>query len=414
MTDFFESFVRAAPFSWIAAAGMGVALASCLVAVLLRARLSTPQRWLAFPILCALALLTATAAAIAAVEIGRHDVSGQLGTHEAFVNVESVLIARGIARQLTGLALLGPIALVSLLSAGLLQWVSRKRPAVPPSLAAVVLGATLVLPLIVGALGASIYGLRAHAAFHTQWDPDPISWAPAVFRRLQDAYHLLTFVRATIMASAGAGLIAAVVWARSAGARPLGGARVAMASAIFAAGLGAFVSTRVQATDRPLPILPDNQRSGFSQEMPRFSHCPPPPAPAPVLEFSANDVQFNAEPVSPENFRDKLGTYQRMLPIVHPGRPLPPPSLLVLADVATPIARMLPYLFYAGEIEIVMLGSNPRPFTSSTLGVIERLEFCDGALSLREDGVPLSRYRTWRDLALAVDRSATILRMAVR
>jgi hypothetical protein len=75
---------------------------------------------------------------------------------------------------------------------------------------------------------------------------------------------------------------------------------------------------------------------------------------------------------------------------------------------------MFPYLFYAGEIEIVMVGSTRRPFTSRTLGIIERREFCYRAFLLGEDGVPVSSYRTWRDLALAVDRSATSLRIAAR
>src|SRR4051812_11584087 len=154
MSTFLQTFVDAAPFSWIAAAGMGLALASCLGAVLLRARLATAQRWLPLAILCCLALLTTTAAAIAAVEIGRHDVAGQLGTREELFNVESVVIARGIERQLTGLALLGPIALGTLVSARLLRWDLREHRAVPPSRARVALGVTVPLSLIIGALGA--------------------------------------------------------------------------------------------------------------------------------------------------------------------------------------------------------------------------------------------------------------------
>jgi len=421
MSTFFESlvresFVRAAPLSWIAAAGMGVALASCLVAVLLRARLARPLRWRAFPIfLCALALLTATAAAFAGVEIGRRDLAGQLETREALVEAASDAISRGIPRQLTGLALLGPIALVSLASAGLLRWVLRQRPAVPPSRAAVALGMTFVLPLIVGALGASTYGFWMHAGYIGLADVSPFNQDRVMLQRLQQGAHLLTLLRASITVSAGAGLIAAIVWARSAGARPLGHAGVAMASAIFAAGLGAFASTRGQAGDRPLPILTDNQRNSLGIVMPRFSRCRPRSTPASVLEFSANDVTFDRKQVSPEDFRDKLVTYRDLFPLFfYPKKPPVPPTLLVLADVATPIDSMLPYLFYAGDIEILMVGSNPRPFTSTTLGILGRREFCYGAFSLRDDGVPLSRYRTWRDLVLAVDRSATILRIAAR
>lgn len=423
MSRLFQTFVDAAPFSWIAA-GMGVALTSLLLAVLLRARLARPQRWLAFPVLCSLALLTAAAVAIASVEVGRRDVAAQLGMREAFVSADSVVIARGIARQLTGLVLLGPVALASLASAGLLRWALRRRPAVPTSRATIVLGATLVLPLIIGALGASIYGLRVHSAFHAQWDP--ISWEPAVFHRLQQTRHLLTLLRAGIVASAGAGLIAAVVWARSAGTRPLGRSRVATASAIFAAGLGAFVSTRGRAAERPLPILTSNQRDDlshfgivYSQEMPRFSRCQPLSDPAPMLEFSGKDVLFDRVQVSPEEFRDKLDTYRRLFPLLHPGKTVPPSTLLVLADVVTPIDRTIPYLLYAdllypGKVEIVMVGSNPLSFASKTLGLIERHEFCSRVFSLREDAVPLSRYRTWRDLAEAVDRSAAVLRISAQ
>jgi hypothetical protein len=418
MSTFFQSFADAAPFSWIAAT-MGAVVASWLLAVLLRARLATPRRWLGFPILCSLALVITTAAAIAAVEIGRRDVAGQLGTRQELFNVASNVISRGIARQFAGLALLGPIALVFLVSASLLRWDLRERSAVPAPRARGALGVIVVLPLIIGAVGAFIYGLSVHAGWVGLAAVDPSEKERVMLERLQRADHLLTLLRASVVAAAGAGSIAAIAWARAAGARPLGRARVAMASVLFAAGLGAFVSTRGQAADRPLQMLAYNQRNSFgtvfSQEMPRFSRCPPLSAGAPVLEFSTSEVMFDGGQVSPEDIHDKLVTEQISFPLLHPGQPPRPPTMHVVADVATPIDRMLPYLAYAGDVEIVMVGSNPRPFASRTLGVIERREFCFRAFSLREDdGVPLSGYRTWRDLALAVDRSAAVLRIAAR
>ena len=111
-------------------------------------------------------------------------------------------------------------------------------------------------------------------------------------------------MRASIVVSSGAGLISVIVWARSAGARPPGRTRAAMAGAMFAAGLGMFILARVHAADgTPLPILTNNQRNSFgvvySQEMPRFSRCLPAPEGAPALEFSPNKVLFNREFVSP-------------------------------------------------------------------------------------------------------------------
>ena len=418
MSTFSQWILDAAPFSRIAVGGMGLALVSCLLALLLRARLATLQRGPAFLILlCALSLLTATGAAIAGVEVGRGNLAEQLVAREA--PAVGLDITRGIARQLACLALLGPIALVSLLSAGLLRWVSRKGPVVRPSRAAVVLRTVVVLPLLVGALGASAYGLWVHAGYVAITSADPPSKESAMLERLQQAYHLLRLIRAVIMVAAGAGLISAIAWARSAGGRPPGRARVAIAAATFAVGLGAFILTRAGAADRmPLTILKGNRRNSFgivyAQEMPRFSRCLPAPAGAPVLEFSPNKVLFNRGLVNPGELHDNLATQRSLLPLLHPGEPLSPPALLVLADVATPTNRVIPYLEQAGEIEIFMVGSNPRPFASRTLGIIDRWEFCFGAFSLRPDGVSLSAYRTWRDLALAVERSGAVLGIAAR
>jgi hypothetical protein len=84
MSTFLQGGVDAAPFSWIAVVGVGVALVSCLLALLLRAPLATQQHGCAFPILlCSLALLTATGATIAGVEVGRGDLAAQLVAREA-------------------------------------------------------------------------------------------------------------------------------------------------------------------------------------------------------------------------------------------------------------------------------------------------------------------------------------------
>jgi hypothetical protein len=240
-----------------------------------------------------------------------------------------------------------------------------------------------------------------------------------MFDRLQQAYHLLRLMRGSIVVSGAAGLVSAIAWARSAGVRPASRTHLAMVGAIFVAGLGAFVSARVHAADRtPLPILTSNQRNSFgivySQEMPRFSRCAPPSEAAPVLEFSPDKVLFDRGLVGPGELKDKLATQRSLFPLLHPGTPLPAPALLVLADVATPTDRVIPYLERAGDIEIFIVGSNPHPFASRTLGIIDRREFCMRAFSLRQDGVPLSSYRTWRDLSLAVERSAPVLGIAAR
>ena len=419
MSASFQSVAEAAPFSWLAVVGMGVALASCLLAFLLRTRIVASRRGRAFPALfCSLALLIATGAAVVGVEVGRREVAEQLLGPDAAA-VASDTVARGIVRQLACLALLGPIALVSLLSAALFRWIQRRESAARPSRATVALGTTLVLPVVVGALGASIYGLWVHAGYVANAYVDPSGKELALLERLQQAYHLLRLLRASIVVSAAAGLVSTILWVRSGAAQPPSRGRVAMAGALFAAGLGAFVLTRAHAADgTPLSILTGNQRSSFgvvyTQKMPHFSRCQPPAARAPVLEFSPQDVLFDRGSVSPGELKDRLATQRDLFPVLHPGEPLPPPALMVVADVATPIDRVMPYLERAGEIEIFMVGANPRSFESRTLGIIDRREFCFRAFFLREDGVSLSTYRTWGDLALAVERSAAVLKTVAR
>lgn len=177
--------------------------------------------------------------------------------------------------------------------------------------------------------------------------------------------------------------------------------------------------TRAHAADRvPLPILTSNQRNSlgivYAQRLPRFSRCLQAPAGAPVLELSGNEVLFNRGLVSPGELAKKLATHRDLLPLLHPGEPLPAPALLVLADVATPTDKVIPYLERAAEIEIFMVGSAPRSVASRTLGVIDRREFCSRAFSLRANGAPLSAYPTWGDLALAVERSAAVIGITAR
>jgi hypothetical protein len=73
----------------------------------------------------------------------------------------------------------------------------------------------VVLPLLLGALGASIYGLWVHAGYVAITSVDSASKEPAMLERLQQAYHLLHLMPASIVVSAGAGLISAILWAPS-------------------------------------------------------------------------------------------------------------------------------------------------------------------------------------------------------
>jgi len=69
--------------------------------------------------------------------------------------------------------------------------VLRKLAAVPPSRTAVLLGTTVVLPLLIGALGASIYGLWVHAGWIGLSDVEPWDKERVMLQRLRQADHLL-------------------------------------------------------------------------------------------------------------------------------------------------------------------------------------------------------------------------------
>ena len=354
MSTFLHGAVDAAPFSWIAAAGTGVALVSCLLALLLRARLATPQRRRAIPLLvCALALLTAIGAAIAGVDIGRGDLAEQLVAREAPAVASD--ITRGIARQLAGLALLGPIALVSLLSAGLLRLVFRKGPS----------------RSAFARRSRARHGRGAAAAPRRSWRVH--LWIVGARRLRRDRLRGSAQQGIRDARTTAAGVSLAAPDARE--HRGLGGRGLDRGCRVGAIGGTSAARPRWDGDSmRPVrcwhgSLHRDSRarsRSGATadpdeQPTKQLRHrvlardaavlsLPAASPGAPVLEFSANAVLFNRGLVSPGEFAEKLATQRSLLPLLHPGEPLPPPELLVLADVATPTDRVIPYLERAGEI----------------------------------------------------------------
>jgi len=150
----------------------------------------------------------------------------------------------------------------------------------------------------------------------------------------------------------------------------------------------------------------------YASQVPSISPCPP-AASAPALEFKNDLVRFNGRPVDPDDFRTRFVVDRNDYALLHAGRQLP--FLVVEADRATPIDRIIPYLQKAFEGTTVLIASAAsRPVLSKTLGTIARYEYCGRTFRLgyERTATPLSRYRSWSDVAAAVSRDAESLEMA--
>lgn len=182
---------------------------------------------------------------------------------------------------------------------------------------------------------------------------------------------------------------------------------------VFVAGLFAFTSTRGQAADRrPLPVLPHVADTSFASKVPSLSPCLP-TEPAPVLEFASDLVRLGSIDVAPNEFRPYFDGVRNNYALLHAGRPMP--FLIIVADRATPTGRIIPYLQQvSGGTSILVASATPRPIASMTLGTIARYELCGRTFRLtsREKATPISRYRSWSDVAAAINSNAEILEVA--
>ena len=159
------------------------------------------------------------------------------------------------------------------------------------------------------------------------------------------------------------------------------------------------------ADRHPLAILPHVAHASYASKAPSISPCQPTES-APVLEFANDFVRLDSSHVNPNEFQAHLVTVSNNYALDHTGRPMP--FLIVMADRATPIVRIIPYLQKVPEGTTILVASTTsRAVLSKTLGTIARYEFCGRTFRLiyRKTATPLSRYRSWSDVAAAISRS---------
>jgi hypothetical protein len=359
-------------------------------------------------------VLLASGFVVAAAQAQRSVVIYQLlestRTAEGYLKDEGIANL-GIHVQFVGLVFLGALLLLTLTVVALgltLSWradaIGRHR-----SLNAV----ALLLPAWPPAAGLLLYGLRLHKGFWGTPGVDAATKTADILRSIDGAYPIIEAARVGMLLLVAVGAITAVVAWRRAPLRPVSSVRLAAAVLVFVAGLSAFIATRGHAADRhPLPILSHAMDTSYASKVPSISPCPPAES-APALEFNNDVVRFNGRPADPDDFRTRFVVDRNDYALLHAGRQLL--FLVIEADRATPIDRIIPYLQKALEGTTVLIASAAsRPILSKTLGTVARYEYCGRTFRLgyEQTATPLSRYRSWSDVAAAVSRDAEIVEMA--
>jgi hypothetical protein len=403
-----ESSLRAA--SALVAAGMGLLL--LLIAAMVRKRQGS-RRYLACLTAGTVSFAAAIAVAIGAIHTGRLNVLR--ATLPGASERDAHTLYLGIQLQILGIALVGGITLLfafvwALVRLMARRWRSGWRPLAGSSLAAAPL-----LPLLAVAAGALVYGLRLGRAFtDLSWSANAIKEL-RLYQALEGAQVVLGWARLGLGGAVALAVGIAVAASRPANAVGSPPRNKAAAAFLLACGLAAFLLSRGHAADgAPLPLLPGGTLDvSQASKLPRVSSCPLSPQPAPVLEFEAEVVRFNRVAVDPGQFRDQLEVFRRNYPLLY-GRPAPPLLVTVLADPATSLARIIPYLERADTGEVQVASAVPRDHQSHVLGRIERYEYCGRPFLLSIEGRALSSYTTWSQLSTAMEQSRAPLVVAAR
>ena len=411
MNQLRETVVDTGPYSFVIVGMAAMALILGVVACVLGHR---RQIWTGLPgqlaVAAALLVLLASGFMVAVVQAWRSVVVYQLlqnaGTAE-FVRAQTVNL--GIRVQFAGLVFIGALILLALTVMSLGMTLSWRTDAIrgQRSVAASRLyGSALLLPAWAAAAGALLYGLRMNKGFWDVAGTEPAMKSAELLRSIDGAYSIIDAARVGLLVLAALGSITTVVlWMRGA-LRPVSSVRIAASVSVFIAGLFAFTSTRGLAADRhPLPILPHVAHASYASKAPSLWPCQPTES-APVLEFANDFVRLDSSQVDPNEFQAHLVTAGNNYALDHAGRPMP--FLIVMADRATPIDRIIPYLQKVPEGTTILVASTTsRAVLSKTLGTIARYEFCGRTFRLiyRKTATPLSRYRRWSDVAAAISRS---------
>ncbi len=425
MSALLETLREGAPYTWIEAAlavACGAAIVAATIVQLGRGGRRLPALVAFGPALGALGALLAVAAAGAAR--GRAIVAHGVLVGEPDPSMVATLVAEGVSLQLNALACAAIAAppLVGLLAIGamlppLVASARERQPAAAPLLLGAALAGPLGLALLAGALP---YLLRVLHVFAAVPGVEPTEKGALLDAGLREAMGALLAARIAILALALPALacacVAAALWARR--GRTAGNAAFAVAAAIFLVGAAAFVATRGEAADgEPLPPwnlagnFVDPRELGGAPSSRRCGELQP----NPVLALHADGAYFDGRPVAPDDYAEQLATLRNNYLLLHPeGDPAKVVTLLA-APSETPLARLAPYLRASagrGMRGFVLVAVQPRFTDTRTLGRIDRPRMCALPFTVEDSGAPAARFRTWGDLAAALDAAPAPLAVA--
>jgi hypothetical protein len=419
MNDLRETVLDTAPYSFLLLGATAAALILGAVACLLGHR---RRRWRGLPGHLALAagsvVLLVLGCGVAAGHAWRSVVIRELlqSTRPADGDVNAAMVNLGIRVEFAMLVFIGALTLLALAMVALgltLSWRTEAMRGQQSPAASRLTTIALLLPICPVAAGVLLYGLRMNGGFMAVAATAPSMKTVELLQSIDGAQSILEPARVALLLLVALGSIATVVsWGRGA-LRPVSSVHLAASALLFLAGLFAFTATRGHAADRrPLPILPHATDASYASKVPSMSPCPPTES-APTLEFASDFVRLDWSHVNPDDFQAHFETARNNYRLLHDGRPMP--FLILVADRATPTARIVPYLQKVPDGTAVLVASaTSHPVLSKTLGTIPRYEFCGRTFNLtyRETATHLSRYGSWSDVAAAVSGDSNSLQLA--
>ena len=228
-----------------------------------------------------------------------------------------------------------------------------------------------------------------------------------------------------VLAAAGAVMLAgAAVWIASRAEEP-GRPRSRLGAAlVLLLGLAAYRATRPLAADGARP---------FPSPEPGEAECPAPPDLAralppeglcdgwldgPVIQVRGGRALLDGVALTPDDVGKSLAGKRGLLAAMRGARPMPRLWATLVAPGSTPLAELTPYLLAVrdglrGDVAIATVRPD-RAVSTRTLGELTTGPLCCMTpVHLADDGVPLSAFETWGDLARAAAGARDTLAVAV-
>ncbi len=409
-----------APWSWLLVGSAGVCALTIFGALLFawRSREERPGRATAFawaPIVSLLSMIAFGGLAIA--QARRH----ALGLFERRGAVhDAAAMAAGLAQsvdvQLNGAGTTAALAFLLLpfvALAALLPTMPRPRSDPAHWAPRLLLGGALVAPTALALLGVVRYVGDALAGFAAVADVAPARQSALFAGALRDAMTRTNGMRVLVLAFAVPCGIAAVAasWMGTRRQRSIG---LTGPIAVFLFGLVAFGAPRPQAHDarHPPPPAPPALVPTV-RNLPRTGACPTVERGS-VLTVLGEGATVDGNAIDATSLVEYLNVQRRNWTILEPDRPRPA-RILVVADAATPMSRVLPWLgraARAGYGEPTLVTVRPGFLRTRTVGRIDRSRACGFWFRLDPAGEPASRFATWGDLATALERAGAPLTIA--